>query len=51
MAIESDRLRKWLVATQDMYRRAMLEGSVNQARYYAGRVDALRDVLAFIRED
>lgn len=47
MTAENDQLRDWLVAKQDIDRQAMVRGSVDEARYYAGRVDAIREVLAF----
>lgn len=37
---------RWLVALQDAARSSMLASSPDAARYWAGRVDALRDVLA-----
>lgn len=48
MTEQNDELRDWLVARQDIDRQAMLRYSGDQARYYAGRVDAIRDVLQFI---
>ena len=49
MTIENDQLHDWLVARQDLDRQAMLRSFGATARYYSGRVDALRDVLLFIQ--
>lgn len=48
--LDIEALRHWLVELQDIARTQMLASHPDTARYFAGRVDGIRDVLAHLSE-
>lgn len=51
IAAHLEALRPWLVELQDIARKQMLASHPDPARYFAGRVDGIRDVLEHLKAE